>query len=129
MSFSSGTVIGEISLMLPMNSTSAIRCASVCELHTLSLPALYKVLEVFPEKIAVYRSVINRRLQTAEDLFEDMKIAQRETNDTIIWLKKKWTELSTIHMQKKVLIKQVKPTRCFLFYFRGGKEHRKSWDL
>lgn len=103
MSFSSGTVLGEISLMLPMNSTSAIRCASVCEIHTLSLPALYRVLEVFPEKIAAYRSIINRRIELAEMLLEEKKTAHRESGDTIIWLKTKWKKLSAYNTKKTVL--------------------------
>lgn len=103
MSFSSGTVIGEISLMRPMNSTASIRCASVCELHTLRLPAFYRVLRMFPEKLGTFRSVINNRIKNAEDVLEEMTSANRGKGDTIIWLKKKWKELCYIQTKKSVL--------------------------
>lgn len=103
MSFSSGTVIGEISLIIPMSSTSTIRCASVSELHTLSLPSLYRVLEVFPKKINNYRSIINRRIQIANDLSAEMKAINMEKSDSIIWLKKKWRELSEIQNHRMVV--------------------------
>lgn len=99
MSFSSGTVIGEVSLMRPTRSNAAIRCASVCELHTLGLPGFYKVLRIYPEKLTAFRTVINYRIQRAEEMLEDLK---REKGETIIWLKKKWNELHRLQNQKTV---------------------------
>lgn len=51
MSFSSGTVLGESSIILPSTCTANVRCATYCELHSLSLPGLAKVLLGFPEKV------------------------------------------------------------------------------
>lgn len=102
MSLSSGTIIGEISLIIPTNSTLAIRCASVCELHTLSISAFHKVLLMFPNKIIKFRSFINGRIQQAEYLLNETTITEETKSDAIIWIKRKWKELNRIQAQKKV---------------------------
>lgn len=117
MSFSSGTILGEISLIRPMNSTATVRCASVCELHTLSLPAFYRVLLMFPEKLPKFRSVINNRIKDAETLLEDVQTAHKEKGDTIIWLKKKWKELNYIQTKKLVTFHELLTQSLLLIFF------------
>lgn len=113
MSFSSGTIIGEISLLRPMNSIAAIRCASVCELHTLNLPGFYRVLQLFPEKHIAFRSLIRNRIAEAKVLLEEMRAANKVKGDSIIWMKNKWNELYEIQARKAVL--HYKSLQSFLY--------------
>lgn len=109
MSFSNGTILGEISIILPTNSMANVRCATYCEVHSLSLVGLAKVLRLFPERGKTLRSYLREKLRTAHDMIE-IKNERGDYNkdngyynlvlkdDTIMWLKSRWRQLRNLHV-------------------------------
>lgn len=112
MSFSNGTVLGETSIILPTNSTANVRCATYCEVHSLSLPGLARVLRMFPERGRAMRHYLRDKLKTAEDMIEIKKektsepdssnnvyysLVSRE-DSTIRWLKNRWRQLRNLQV-------------------------------
>lgn len=108
LSFSAGTVLGEASLIYPTKSKTNVRCATNCELHTLSMPNLAKALHVYPEGIDHMRHIIQERIEFAKDLLavKEMKALEKENSEygnsddnSILWMKARWRQLYEIKVR------------------------------
>lgn len=111
LSFSSGTILGEITCLLPTNSIANVRCATYCELHTLSTDALYRVLKNYPQKTKSLLSRLHKRIENAREIenylhSQPIKIflncVQTAGQDlSIKWIKYQWRRLAKLHRTTK----------------------------
>lgn len=108
LSFSAGTILGETSLIYSTKSKANVRCATICELHTLSLAALARALHVYPNGIRHMRQIIQERIEFANDLLtlKEMKAAERNESEfitaddnSILWMKARWRQLYQIKVK------------------------------
>lgn len=117
MSFSNGSLLSEVSVLLPLESGAHVRCATYCEVQTLSFCALYGTLLVFPEETASIRHILKERLMKAAEL-KELKVRKNysssaigsqmnalNSDSAIQWIKKRWRHLMYL---------QVYTSYCFI---------------
>lgn len=104
-SFSAGTILGETSLIYPTISKANIKCATICELHTLSLSDLGRALYIYPGGFPNMWTVVEDRMEFAKDLILLKEARCMEEDDTdyislednsIFWIKSRWKQLYEI---------------------------------
>lgn len=106
MSFSSGTIIGEISTIIATPSRANIRCATYCEVQTLSLDGLARVLLSFPEKQAVTKRYLQQKIDQAKEILTNVAetdpggaFLEEHEHDTIRWIKNRWRQLYQLQVR------------------------------
>lgn len=95
LSFSSGTVLGEASLLYPTKSLTDVRCVTICELHTLSISNLARVICAHPQEMHRMRCKIFERMEHAKYLL-DLKNDDNYDDNSIVWMKARWRQLYKI---------------------------------
>lgn len=113
LSFSAGTVLGETSLIYPTKSKTNVRCATNCELHTLSMSNLAKALYAYPKGLGHMRRIIQERIELAKDLLtlKEIKALEKEDSEygnsddnSILWMKARWRQLYEIKVSAQTEI-------------------------
>ncbi|KAF2892501.1 hypothetical protein ILUMI_13673 [Ignelater luminosus] len=97
-SFSSGTCLGESSLVLNYKPRATVCCKTSCNIHVLETKNFNKVIKMFPEQYTTIRNHFKKRLHKAKKYSEIARIVNSvrgsvNRNDyiTMMWLK------STLH--------------------------------
>lgn len=100
-SFSAGTILGETSLLYPTESLANVKCATICELHTLSISDLARALIDYPDVYNDMRNIIEFRVDFSRELLSikegsalevDTETVGNEDN-SILWMKSRWKQL------------------------------------
>lgn len=93
MSFTSGTCLGEISLLIPQLCTSTVRCKDFVEFQELRREDFLKIMNRYPEKyrhflkIAKDRYAESKRFNSLVDFINKQTLLKKK-RVTIIWLRK-----------------------------------------
>ncbi|XP_022918862.2 uncharacterized protein [Onthophagus taurus] len=91
-SFSSGTIIGEICSLLPLQSPVTIRCQTYCEISSLDFRNLSRTIAQYKKSALSLRKCMKRRIAHAR-LLQDpklLKIRSRQGITTLHWFKLHW---------------------------------------
>lgn len=105
LSFSSGTLLGETCCLRAIVSQANIKCATYCELHTLHMVDLYRVLNNNTDMIRYFVQCAAARVEDAKKVREEIAVIRRnlglESDDTcILRLKKQWRLVSNLVTHK-----------------------------
>lgn len=101
LSLSSGTVLGEGTILMPRKCRADVRCTTHSELHVLDATSLYRLLNLYPIVAANFHDKRTARIMIAENLkiLRDERI-QHDDNMThhngISWLKTQWQMIEDI---------------------------------
>ncbi|KAI4460643.1 cyclic nucleotide-gated cation channel subunit a [Holotrichia oblita] len=106
LSFSSGTLLGETCCLRAIVSQANVKCATYCELHTLHMVDLYRVLSNNIEMARYFIHCAATRVEDAKRIREDVTAIRRglgfDNDDTsIMRLKKQWRLVSSLATGKK----------------------------
>ncbi|XP_017776010.1 PREDICTED: uncharacterized protein LOC108562248 [Nicrophorus vespilloides] len=93
LSFSSGTILGEIDCIIPNLSNANIRCATQCELHILEYHMLWTVLLKYKEHTKTLLRAIDARIQYARYKRFQLKWHQSKQMSHIFWIKDQWRKV------------------------------------
>nr|XP_022913144.1 uncharacterized protein LOC111423988 [Onthophagus taurus] len=103
-SFSSGTVLGEICCLMCVESSSYLRCATYCEIQVLELKSLAYSMVKYPYISKLLWQKLNARLEIARSLQHEelIKLKSKEEKKTSIrWFKSEWRLIADLAKQGK----------------------------
>ncbi|XP_013144136.1 PREDICTED: uncharacterized protein LOC106107699 isoform X2 [Papilio polytes] len=99
-SFTSGTIIGDISFFLsPAKRIVMVRCLTYCEVYYLPRADILKALHKFPVDRKAILQRVKDKIKHAHTLYSCKKHVRgldRAEDEGIAWLKKRWWEISEV---------------------------------
>ncbi|KAK6621606.1 hypothetical protein RUM44_001413 [Polyplax serrata] len=117
LSFSNGTVFGELSLFLHIHSQAIVKCKSYCEFQTLSMESTMSVLKDYPKDNKYIKRRLQQRIlmarytQWRKNEFRVRKNGRfgQESNleDCVKWVKTQWSTVWEGHKRQQMIIKAV----------------------
>lgn len=102
-SFSGGTVLGEISCLMLVKSKVHLRCATYCKLQILDIQSLLRMTKKYQKSNRYLQNRLKLRFTLARELqhAELVKVRNRmEKRTSVKWLKQQWRSIYHDHKRK-----------------------------
>ncbi|GJQ67379.1 hypothetical protein Trydic_g8265 [Trypoxylus dichotomus] len=117
MSFSSGTLFGEVTTMIMIPSLINLRCATYCEIHTLDLRNLCSIMGQYKKAATVLHQKLAQRIADAKmmqhPVLLNMKDKQQKRT-SIRWLKTQWRTIYQHSKKKNIAASEISTTPCHM---------------
>ncbi|KAL0265512.1 UNVERIFIED_CONTAM: hypothetical protein PYX00_010841 [Menopon gallinae] len=120
MSFSSGTVLGEMSLFMLVKSLGIVKCRTICEIQTLSLRDAFRVMGDYPKDKNVIFQTLNKRIVVAKitqwrkrQINIEKMVGQgvsggiEAQEDCVKWVKMQWRGIWEAHERHLLVTKAI----------------------
>ncbi|KAL0268632.1 UNVERIFIED_CONTAM: hypothetical protein PYX00_010490 [Menopon gallinae] len=120
MSFSSGTVLGEMSIFMLVKSLGIVKCRTICEIQTLSLRDAFRVMGDYPKDKNVIFQTLNKRIVVAKitqwrkrQINIEKMVGQgvsggiEAQEDCVKWVKMQWRGIWEAHERHLLVTKAI----------------------
>lgn len=117
MSFSSGTLFGEITTMLIVPSLINLRCATYCEIQTLDLRHLCKIMVQYRKASKILHETFNKRITDAKMMQHPLLLKMKDKQQkrtSIRWLKNQWRMIYKHTRKRNADINEIPVTACHM---------------
>lgn len=124
MSFSSGTVVGEVGIFLSLKNKAILRSATFSQLQVLEAKDLFRILSDFPKDKLIIFKKLSTRYEIAKlmrlrkhPIYQDLKVINDELSglnledeDHVKWVKRQCRAISSLQMRDGVIFRSHRDT-------------------